>query len=128
MNRDESLLNYIKNEILVIKRSTINLDQNSFLANDEKQRAVCMTLINIGEAVKQLSAQVKLKYKYVDWKGASSFLKLVWSEGFGYSNNTVVPADDRDIYLSVRVRQSMSDELISKIHSMGFVCKALSLA
>ena len=73
MNRDESLLNYIKNEILVIKRSTITLDQNSFLANDEKQRAVCMTLINIGEAVKQLSAQVKLKYKYVDWKGASSF-------------------------------------------------------
>lgn len=77
MNRDEALLKYIKNEISVIKRSTIGLDQNSFLANDEKQRAVCMTLINIGEAVKQLSAQVKLKYKYVDWKGASSFRDVV---------------------------------------------------
>ena len=73
MNRDEALLKYIRNEITVIKRSTIGLNQNSFLANDEKQRAVCMTLINIGEAVKQLSAQLKLKYKYADWKGASSF-------------------------------------------------------
>lgn len=73
MNRDEALLKYIKNEISVIKRSTIGFSQNTFLANDEKQRAVCMTLINIGEAVKQLSAQLKLKYKYADWKGASSF-------------------------------------------------------
>ena len=73
MNRDEALLKYIRKEITVIKRSTDGFDQNSFLANDEKQRAVCMTLINIGEAVKQLSAQVKLKYKYADWKGASSF-------------------------------------------------------
>jgi uncharacterized protein with HEPN domain len=46
MNRDEALLKYIKNEISVIKRSTIGLDQKSFLANDEKQRAVCMTLKN----------------------------------------------------------------------------------
>lgn len=73
MNRDEALLEYISNEISVIKRSTTDLDQKSFLANDEKQRAVCMTLINIGEAVKQLSAQLKFNYKYVDWKGASSF-------------------------------------------------------
>jgi len=53
-------LRYFK---LNVKRSTTGLDQKSFLANDEKQRAVCMTLINIGEAVKQLSAQLKLKYK-----------------------------------------------------------------
>lgn len=32
-----------------------------------------MTLINIGESVKQLSAHLKFKYKHVDWKGASSF-------------------------------------------------------
>lgn len=73
MNKDEALLKYIKDEISVIKHSTNGLDQKSFLANDEKQRAICMTLINIGEAVKQLSAQLKLKYKYVDRKGASSF-------------------------------------------------------
>ena len=73
MNRDEALLKYIRKEISVIKSSTAGLDQKSFLANDEKQRAVCMTLINIGESVKQLSAQLKFRYKYVDWKGASSF-------------------------------------------------------
>jgi len=73
MNRDEALLKYIRKEILVIKRSTTGLDQKNFLANDEKQRAVCMTLINIGESVKELSAQLKFKYKDVDWKGASSF-------------------------------------------------------
>jgi len=73
MNRDEALLEYIRQEISVIQRSTNGLNQKSFLANDEKQRAVCMTLINIGEAVKQLSVQLKLNHKYVDWKGASSF-------------------------------------------------------
>lgn len=73
MNRDEALLTYIRNETSVIQRVTTDIDQKSFLANDEKQRAVCMTLINIGESVKQLSTQLKLRYKYVDWKGASSF-------------------------------------------------------
>ena len=73
MNRDEALLKYIRNELWVIQRSTTCISQESFLANDEKQRAVCMTLINIGEAVKQLATQIKLKYKHIDWKGASSF-------------------------------------------------------
>jgi N-acetylmuramoyl-L-alanine amidase len=41
---------------------------------------------------------------------------------------TVVPVDDRDIYLSVRVRQSKSEALISKIQAMGFACKGLPLA
>jgi N-acetylmuramoyl-L-alanine amidase len=41
---------------------------------------------------------------------------------------TVVPAEDRDIYLSVRVRQSKSVALISKIQVMGYACKVLPLA
>lgn len=31
----------------------------------------------------------------------------------------VVPADDRDIYLSVRVLQSKSEELVKQIQAMG---------
>lgn len=73
MTRDEALLKYISNEITIILSLTDFLTVNDFLANDERQRAICMTLINIGESVKQLSANLKLKHKYIDWKGASSF-------------------------------------------------------
>ena len=53
--------------------------------------------------------------------------------GYGYQAladgvPTVVPADDRDIYLSVRVLQSKAEELIGQIQTMGYACKVLPLA
>ena len=42
--------------------------------------------------------------------------------------STVVPADDCDIYLSVRVLQSKSDGLVKQIQAMGYACKVLPLA
>jgi len=38
------------------------------------------------------------------------------------------PTEDRDIYLSVRVLQSKSEELIKQIQAMGYACKVLPLA
>lgn len=40
----------------------------------------------------------------------------------------VVPTDDRDIYLSVRVLQSTSEGLVKQIQAMGYACKVLPLA
>ncbi|GAB6154738.1 hypothetical protein JCM17380_34880 [Desulfosporosinus burensis] len=40
----------------------------------------------------------------------------------------VVPVDDSDIYLSVRVLQSKSEGLVKQIQAMGYACKVLPLA
>ncbi|MDR3540161.1 MAG: hypothetical protein P4L69_04220 [Desulfosporosinus sp.] len=40
----------------------------------------------------------------------------------------VVPAEDRDIYLSVRVLQSKAEGLVKQIQAMGYACKVLPLA
>jgi len=40
----------------------------------------------------------------------------------------VVPVEDHDIYLSVRVLQSKSEGLVKQIQAMGYACKVLSLA
>jgi len=39
-----------------------------------------------------------------------------------------VPAEDRDIYLSVRVLLSKSEGLVKQIQTMGYACKVLPLA
>ena len=40
----------------------------------------------------------------------------------------VMPAEDRDIYLSVRVLQSKSEGLVKQIQAMGYACQVLPLA
>jgi len=40
----------------------------------------------------------------------------------------VVPTEDRDIYLSVRVLQSKAEGLVKQIQTMGYACKVLPLA
>ncbi|HZK54943.1 MAG TPA: hypothetical protein VFC84_12210 [Desulfosporosinus sp.] len=40
----------------------------------------------------------------------------------------VVPVNDRDIYLSVRVLLSKSEGLVRQIQTMGYACKVLPLA
>lgn len=42
--------------------------------------------------------------------------------------SAAAPAIDHDIYLSVRVPQSRSEELIGWILAMGYACKVLNLA
>lgn len=41
------------------------------------KRAVCMTVINIGELVKTLTEPVREKYKDVAWKEAAGFRDIV---------------------------------------------------
>ena len=47
---------------------------------------------------------------------------------YDYRDNAVAPIVDHDIYLSVRVLQSKSDDLIKTIIGMGYACKAIDLA
>lgn len=49
----------------------ISLDE--FLVNEKIKRAVCMTVINVGELVKNLTSDFTLKYNFIPWKKIAGF-------------------------------------------------------
>ena len=67
-NRDKQVIKKIFSEIEVIEQLIIGFDVAGFIADERTKRAVCMTLINIGELVKNLSDDFKAVYTAVPWK------------------------------------------------------------
>ncbi|MBM4398886.1 MAG: DUF86 domain-containing protein [Candidatus Cloacimonetes bacterium] len=71
MNRDKTLLKIILKEVTVLQDIAQQLDEHTFLASETAKRAVVMTLINIGEKVKDLSAELKQNHPDVPWRQIS---------------------------------------------------------
>ena len=66
--KDRQVVTKILLEASLISGLIDGLDLDAF-ANDEKtKRAVCMTLINIGELVKILSEDFRLTYPDIPWR------------------------------------------------------------
>jgi N-acetylmuramoyl-L-alanine amidase len=63
-------------------------------------------------------------------KGILEFLGIAYIESVIAITATTQPIEDQDpdIYLSVRVRRSKSEEVAKQIIGMGYACKPLSLA
>ena len=66
--RNKNILLKIVEETDVLARMLNDIDEKSFLLNDEKMRAVCMTLINIGEVIKNLDPDFRENHKQIPWK------------------------------------------------------------
>lgn len=69
--RDEQIINKILSEISVIDDLIDNYTQELFLKDEKTKRAVCMTLINIGELAKSLTDEFRSETAYISWKGIS---------------------------------------------------------
>ncbi|MDY0151918.1 MAG: DUF86 domain-containing protein [Candidatus Cloacimonas sp.] len=77
MNRDKTILLVIGREPSVLAEMTANLEKETFLTSEKEQRAVIMTLLNIGEKVKQLSDDFRQKHSDVPWKHISGLRDMV---------------------------------------------------
>jgi uncharacterized protein with HEPN domain len=75
--RDKIIAEKIIIEAALVKRMLAGLNQDIFLINDEKQRAVVMTLLNIGELVKNLSMDFRKNYNAVPWKSIAGLRDVV---------------------------------------------------
>jgi uncharacterized protein with HEPN domain len=66
--RDRQIIDKLisESEELIILKVDFTLER--FLDDERTKRAVCMTLINIGELVKGLSNEVKQEYSAIPWK------------------------------------------------------------
>jgi uncharacterized protein with HEPN domain len=91
MRKDKAYLQDIRQAILDIERFIKGINQDEFYKNKEKQYAVLRALEIIGEATKNLSRELKLKYSEVPWKDIAGMrdklihlyfgvkLELVWT-------------------------------------------------
>lgn len=68
MNRDESYLKALLREIDSIPSLMKGYNKERFLKSEKTQKAVCMTLLNIGELVKALSNELKSNNPTVSWR------------------------------------------------------------
>ena len=64
-NRDHQIIKKMLSEIAVIEDLIRGVDLEGFLEDEKTKRACCMTLINIGELVKNLTDELKIRFNYI---------------------------------------------------------------
>lgn len=66
--RDRQILIKLIKETAIVADLIQGCSIDDFLADERTKRAVCMTLINIGELVKNLSDEFRSAYSDIPWK------------------------------------------------------------
>lgn len=72
-HRDRILLQKVLSEIEIAQKMMDSCTLEQFEQNEILKRAVGMTVINIGELVKNLSEQTRLTYTHIPWKAIAGF-------------------------------------------------------
>ena len=80
-SRDKAIISKIRAEADTIASLISKLDLDIFLSDERTKRAVCMTLINIGELVKLLSDDYKKAHASIPWRKISG-LRDVAAHGY----------------------------------------------
>ena len=71
--RDYIILQKIIDEIDVAIDMMGDISFDEFDSDEKTKRAICMTVINIGELVKNLSDDIRQKNKHVPWRSIAGF-------------------------------------------------------
>ncbi len=71
--RDEIILRKVLSELDVARIMLNGSSLQNFLYNEMLKRAVCMTVINVGELVKNLTEECRLSHLEVAWKEIAGF-------------------------------------------------------
>lgn len=71
--KDIVILKKIIDEIDVVRTSMGDMSFDEFNSQEMFKRGVCMTVINIGELVKNLSEETRLEHSHIPWKDIAGF-------------------------------------------------------
>ena len=71
--RDGIILQKVLSEVNIAAGMMKGCSLTEFLDNEMLKRAVCMTVINVGELVKNLTEECRLSYPEVAWKEIAGF-------------------------------------------------------
>lgn len=66
--RDKQICEKLLSEIRVADELLHGFEQDAFVKDERTARAVCMTLINIGELVKGLSEELRAEHREIPWR------------------------------------------------------------
>lgn len=69
--RDRQILIRLCGEARLVSQMLDGFDLQSFLADERTKRAVCMTLIDIGELAKNLSNEFRMAHNHIPWRAIS---------------------------------------------------------
>ena len=72
-HRDVVLLNKILSEINIAESMLGEAELADFEANEQLKRAICMTVINVGELVKNLTSDFRAAYATLPWRAIAGF-------------------------------------------------------
>ncbi len=75
--RDRIIFNKIISETDICTQMLENISLEKFLADEKLKRACAMTVINIGELVKNLTDETRLKYNHISWKAIAGIRDIV---------------------------------------------------
>jgi uncharacterized protein with HEPN domain len=76
MKKIDTIFCHIRQDALDIKDYIHGLDETEFIGNSMVRKAVCMSLINIGELVKTLPDEFRENYPEIPWKQISGLRDL----------------------------------------------------
>ena len=71
--RNTAILTKIVEEAFALEQILNEIDESAFLANDLIVRATCMTLINVGELIKNLNEDFRVSHSHIPWKDIAGF-------------------------------------------------------
>ena len=71
--RDRIILQKVLSEIDIAQKMMDRCTLEQFRQNEMLMRAVCMTVINIGELVKNLTDETRRAYPNIPWKAIAGF-------------------------------------------------------
>ena len=72
-HRDAVILQKVLSEIKIAEDMVGNRSLTEFIGSEMLKRAVCMTVINVGELVKNLSDGCRQEHREIPWKAIAGF-------------------------------------------------------
>lgn len=66
--RDRQICDKLLSEIAILKDMMDGVSPEAFMTDERTSRAACMTLINIGELVKNLTDELRESHKEIPWR------------------------------------------------------------
>lgn len=106
-HRDKIILDKIIDEANIATKMLSDIKQEDFISDDILKRAAAMSVINIGELVKNLTFEFRNEYKNVPWKAISGF-RDVAAHKYGTLDMNIV-------YNTVKIDIPMLKENIKQI-------------
>lgn len=71
--KDGIIINKIIDELNIVLEAVGDMSFEEFNVQEMFKRGVCMTVINVGELVKNLSSEFRNDYSHIPWKDIAGF-------------------------------------------------------